>query len=46
MIALGLAGPAVGDMLDALLGAVIDGFVPNERNALLFWARDRMEERL
>ena len=46
MIALGLAGPAVGDMLDALRGAVIDGFVPNERNALLFWARDRMEERL
>lgn len=46
MMALGLAGPAVGNMLDALLGAVIDGFVQNEPDALLAWARDRMEERL
>ena len=35
MIALGLQGPAVGETLQALLDAVMDGAVENERDALL-----------
>lgn len=35
MAALGFAGPAIGDALDALLSAVVDGDVPNDRAALL-----------
>ena len=44
MLALGLSGPAVGGMLRALLGAVLDGEVDNTRAALLACARARMEE--
>lgn len=43
--ALGLSGPAVGEMLHALLGAVIDGQADNTREALTALARARMEER-
>ena len=39
MLALGLQGPAIGKMLQALLDAVIDGAVENERNALLSLAQ-------
>ena len=35
MKALGLSGPPVGRMLNALLDRVVDGDVPNEREALL-----------
>ena len=35
MMALGLKGPAVGSMLQALLEAVMDGGAENEREALL-----------
>lgn len=44
MQALGLSGPAVGEMLRALLGEVVDGELGNTRAALLARARDRMEE--
>ena len=45
MVSLGLSGPAVGEMLRALLDAVIDGQADNTRDALLLRARARMEER-
>ena len=45
MVSLGLSGPAVGEMLRALLDAVIDGQADNTREALLLRARARMEER-
>ena len=35
LLALGLAGPEIGEALDRLLGKVIDGELPNEREALL-----------
>ena len=41
---LGLAGPAVGELLHTLLDAVVDGQIPNEKDALLAFARTRMEE--
>ena len=44
MTALGLHGPAVGEMLHALLDAVVDGALDNTRSALLADARARMEE--
>lgn len=44
MTALGLSGPAVGEMLHALLDAVVDGALDNTRPALLADARARMEE--
>ena len=43
MQALGLSGPAVGEMLRALLDAVLDGELDNARAALLAHARARME---
>lgn len=43
MLALGLSGPAVGEMLRALLDAVLDGELDNTRAALLAHARARME---
>ena len=39
MMALGLQGPAIGKMLQALLDAVIDGAVENDRDALLSLAQ-------
>lgn len=35
LLALGLSGPAVGAALEELLGKVMDGTLPNEREALL-----------
>ncbi|MDO5141905.1 MAG: HD domain-containing protein [Eubacteriales bacterium] len=43
LTALGLSGPAVGEMLRALLDATIDGQVDNTRTALLALVRARME---
>ena len=40
LTALGLHGPAVGETLQKLLDAVMDGSVPNERPALLALARE------
>ena len=40
LTALGLRGPAVGEALQKLLDAVMDGSVPNERPALLALARE------
>ena len=34
------AGPAVGQRLEALLNAVMDGKIPNERTALLKYLRE------
>ena len=42
MMRLGLAGKAVGEMLEKLLSAVIEGALPNEREALLTAARQEM----
>ena len=42
--ALGLRGRSVGEMLHALLDAVIDGQTDNRRDTLLRLARTRMEE--
>lgn len=44
MTALGLHGPAVGQMLHSLLDAVVDGTLDNTRQALLAFARAQMEE--
>ena len=38
-------GPAVGQALDALLSAVTDGLVPNERGALLAYLEQRPPEK-
>ncbi len=35
LLALGLSGPALGEMLDRLLNQVVDGELPNDRAALL-----------
>ena len=40
MMALGLSGPAVGRMLQRLLEQVLEERLPNEREALLRWARE------
>ena len=39
LLALGLSGPAVGEALEDLLGKVMDGALPNDREALLAYAR-------
>ena len=39
LLALGLSGPAVGRTLEALLAQVLDGALPNEREALLAQAQ-------
>lgn len=44
MMALGLQGAAVGEMLNTLLDAVVDGAAVNEKDALLTLARQRMTE--
>ena len=41
LMALGLRGREIGDMLRALLDAVLDG-APNERGSLLALAREKM----
>ena len=40
LTALGAAGPRVGEMLEALLDRVVDGELPNDRGALLDYARE------
>ena len=45
MLALGLRGPAVGQMLDFLLEQVLDGALPNERDALLRAVGQRTNDR-
>ncbi len=42
MMSLGLSGRAVGDMLRALLEQVLEEKLPNERNALLQWAKQNL----
>ena len=41
LLAMGLSGPAVGQTLRELLNAVLDGALPNERQALLAAVRDQ-----
>lgn len=41
LLALGLSGPAVGAALEELLGKVMDGTLPNERETLLEYVRER-----
>ena len=43
LLALGLSGPAVGRALEALLEKVIDGVLPNDREALLEHVRKNRE---
>lgn len=40
LTALGAAGPQVGEVLEALLDRVVDGELPNDRGALLDYARE------
>ncbi len=40
LTALGAAGPRVGEVLEALLDRVVDGELPNDRGALLDYARE------
>ena len=42
MMSLGLSGRAVGDMLRALLEQVLSETLPNERDALLSWAKQNL----
>lgn len=44
MMRLGLTGPAIGQTLNALLDAVVNGETPNEREALLTAAQGMREE--
>ncbi len=46
LVELGLKGAAVGRMLRMLLDAVLDGTVPNTREALMQYTRNTMEETL
>ena len=41
MAALGLEGPAIGQMLQTLLEAVMDGAADNDRDALLALAKGK-----
>ena len=41
MAALGLEGPAIGQMLQTLLEAVMDGAADNDRDALLALAKEK-----
>ena len=43
VMTLGLKGPAVGEMLQCLLEKVLEESLPNEREALLAWARRYMK---
>ena len=43
LLALGLSGPAVGKALEELLEKVIDGVLPNDREALLEHVRKNRE---
>ena len=41
LLSLGYQGKAVGEMLNALLEQVLDEALPNERDALLEYAKNR-----
>ena len=43
MAALGLEGPAIGQMLQTLLEAVMDGAADNDRDALLALAKGKCD---
>lgn len=43
LLRLGMKGPEIGEMLDSLLSAVIDGKTENERENLLDFARERIK---
>ena len=43
MMALGLSGPAIGQMLHGLLDQVLEEKLPNDRETLLRWAKDHRE---
>jgi len=45
LLAMGLRGPAIGDMLAAAFRAVLEGDVPNDREILLQWVRQEKGER-
>lgn len=45
LLALGLSGPAVGQILDNLLERVVDGELPNEREALLKYTAEALSGR-
>lgn len=45
LAALGYMGPALGRALDTLLGAVVDGEVPNNRSALLKYIRNHPDSK-
>ena len=42
LMSLGLSGPAVGKALDALLDQVVEGKVPNDREMLLLYAKEKL----
>ena len=42
LLALGLSGPAVGQALDTLLDQVVEGRVPNEREMLLLYVKEKL----
>ncbi len=44
LVAMGLSGPAIGRMLNCLLDHVVDGELPNEREALLKFAEGILPE--
>ena len=41
LLALGVRGPAIGTALDHLLNEVVEGRLPNEREALLQAVREK-----
>lgn len=45
IMALGFSGKALGDCLNALLEQVLDGLLPNEREALLAWAAQKVRSK-
>ena len=42
LLAIGLSGPAVGKALDALLDQVVEGKLPNEREMLLLYVKEKL----
>lgn len=46
MAALGLEGRKIGEMLQILLDAVLDGVLENDRAALLAWAEEQIRHRI
>ena len=42
LLALGLSGRAVGEALDALLDQVVEGKLPNDRELLLLYVKEKL----